>query len=173
MQTKHILQVNPSPVFCLMTLSAVVLAVLFFSAAAMAAGSSPSSVPKTDASYEKRQMANDYFNKGESYQQQGRYEKAAAEFEKAVKADDSYAEAYSNLGFCYRKLGQFDRAVRTYQQAIDLKPDLAEAHEYIGEAYAEMSKFDLAEKHLQILKDLGADEAAELEAFIQKQKTKS
>ncbi len=54
-----------------------------------------------------------------------------------------------------------------------MKPDLAEAHEYIGEAYAEMSKFDLAEKHLQILKDLGADEAAELEAFIQKQKTKS
>jgi len=49
---------------------------------------------------------------------------------------------------------------------------LAEAHEYIGEAYAEMSKFDLAEKHLQILKDLGADEAAELEAFIQKQKNK-
>ncbi len=66
-----------------------------------------------------------------------------------------------------------DRAIRTYKRAIDLKPDLAEAHEYIGEAYAEMSKFDLAEKHLQVLKVLGSDEAAELEAFIQEQKSKS
>jgi hypothetical protein len=53
-----------------------------------------------------------------------------------------------------------------------LKPDLAEAHEYIGEAYAEMGKFDLAEKHLKILKDLGSEEASELEGFIQKQKSK-
>ncbi len=80
---------------------------------------------------------------------------------------------YSNLGFCYRKQGQFDRAICTYKNAIDLKPDLAEAHEYIGEAYAEMSKFDLAEKHPQVLRDLGSDEAAELEEFIQKQKAKS
>jgi hypothetical protein len=47
---------------------------------------------------------------------------------------------------------------------------LAEAHEYLGEAYAEMGKFDLAEKQLQILRDLGSDEAEELEAFIREKK---
>jgi len=49
-------------------------------------------------------------------------------------------------------------------------PQLAEAHEYLGEAYAEMGKFDLAEKQLQILRDLGSDEAEELEAFIREKK---
>jgi len=52
----------------------------------MTAGSTSRSKSKTDASYDKRQKANGYFKKGESYQKQGQYENA-------VKADDGYAEA--------------------------------------------------------------------------------
>ena len=66
-------------------------------------------------------------------------------YEKAVKADPTYAEAYSNRGYCYRKLGKYDTAVMHYKKAIKLDQNLAEAHEYLGEAYAEMGKFDLAE----------------------------
>lgn len=120
----------------------------------------------------KRENANVHFEKGLKLQEAGKYKEASKKYEKAVKADNTYAEAWSNLGYTYRKQGHFDNAVKAYKKAIVLSPDLAEAHEYLGEAYAELGKFDLAENELNILRELDSHEADELEQFIAKSKAK-
>ena len=107
-----------------------------------------------------------HFKRAQKLQEAGRYQAASESYEKVVKAAPEYAEAWSNLGYTYRKQGHFEKAIEAYQEAIRLAPDLAEAHEYLGEAYAEMGRFELAEKELKILRELGSEEADELERVI-------
>ena len=147
----------------------VLMALSLFLMNLNAYGAGTSSTPSKSAS-ELRKEANVYFEQGAKLQEMGNYKKAAQKYEQAIKVDRKYAEAWSNLGYTLRKRGKFDRAVTAYKKAIKLNPNLAEAHEYLGEAYAEMGKFDLAENELKTLRDLGSDEADELEEFISKKK---
>lgn len=137
---------------------------------AYAAGTSSTSSTKSESAAQKRDRANQYFEEGKNLQEKSLYKEACKKYERAVEIDPGYAEAHSNLGYTYRKQQMFDKAVRAYKRAIKLDPKLAEAHEYLGEAYAEMGKFDLAQKELEILRELGSDEAHELEEFIEKMK---
>ena len=169
------LTIGRSKLLHTMSTLSVLLFISFFTMNQIAYGAGAPSRSSTalESAAQKREKANVYFKQGEALQEMKKYPEASQKYEEAVKIDSQYAEAWSNLGYTYRKQGQFDKAVGAYKKAIKLKPDLAEAHEYLGEAYAEMGKFDLAEKELQILRELGSDEADELEEFIEKMKAQS
>jgi tetratricopeptide (TPR) repeat protein len=95
------------------------------------------------------------------------YQKAANDFERAVKLDSTFFEAYNNLGYCYRKLGDFPAALGAYDRAISLNTNFAQAREYRGQTYLAMGKLDLARNELEFLRDLESPYADSLSRSIQ------
>jgi tetratricopeptide (TPR) repeat protein len=83
------------------------------------------------------------------------------------------ANVYFKEGEQLQEMKKYKEASRKYEKAVKIDDKYAEAWSNLGEAYAEMGKFNKAEKELQILRDLGSDEAYELEEFIEKMKAKN
>ncbi len=111
----------------------------------------------------------DLFEKGMKEVEQGDFEDAVRQFEKAVGKDSKNADYYSMLGYSYRKLGDYEVAFETYLRALALDPAHRGAHEYIGEAYVETGNLMMADQHLARLAELcpeGCPEFDELTAFM-------
>jgi Tfp pilus assembly protein PilF len=79
----------------------------------------------------KRAKAVQSFRDGLSFLSKDDCEKALPYFEKAVEADNSYAEAWAQAGFCNEKLGKHAEALEASKKAVGLRPS-AESYFNIG-----------------------------------------
>jgi tetratricopeptide (TPR) repeat protein len=59
---------------------------------------------------------------GESYEASGRFEEAAAAYQKAIELKPDQAGYYNNLGNALAKLGKIDEAQAAYQKSVSLDP---------------------------------------------------
>jgi protein O-GlcNAc transferase len=64
--------------------------------------------------------------------QQSRFEEAAYLFRRAIRLDDTSADAHHYLAFVLTGLDEGEEAVRHYERALVLRPDFAEAHNNFG-----------------------------------------
>ena len=78
-----------------------------------------------------------YNKKGADYYHKGMYNKAIAEFQKAIMIKPDYAEAHNNLGVIYRTKGMYDNAIDEFQMAIRFKPKFAIAYYNLARAYSQ------------------------------------
>ena len=85
-----------------------------------------------------------HFKKGVSYQEKGQWDKAIAEYNKAIELNPEYSKAYNNRGLAYADKGQYDQAISDYTKAIELSPKLAEAYYNRGIAYRHKGHYDQA-----------------------------
>ncbi len=83
--------------------------------------------------------------KGDSYQDKGQWDKAIAEYNKAIELDPKFSMAYSNRGIAYRRKGQLDQAISDFNKAIEINPRDAKAYYNRGLTYAKgKGQFDQA-----------------------------
>ena len=58
--------------------------------------------------------------KGLIYNEKGQWDKAIAEYNKAIELNPEYADAYNNRGLAYLDLAQFDHGCQDLQKACEL-----------------------------------------------------
>jgi len=91
-----------------------------------------------------RNLALAYNNRGSAYANDGAYDRAIKDFDRAIAADPKYVAAFNNRGLTYRGKGEYDRAIHDFTQAIKLDPKDAFAFNNRGLAYASKGQYDRA-----------------------------
>lgn len=72
-------------------------------------------------------LAITYYNRGFGYQGTADYDRAIADYSKAIDLNPKFANAYNNRGTVYGIKGDHDRAIADFTKAIDLDPKDANA----------------------------------------------
>jgi len=83
------------------------------------------------------QDAGAYVNSGNSFFELGDYDRAIADYDKAIALNPQDADAYYNRGLAYYHKGDYDQAITDFNQAIALDPQHALA--YLGRGLARLS----------------------------------
>jgi len=85
-----------------------------------------------------------YLKKGVSLFDQGNYEEALEQFNKAIELNPKNYIAHNYVGLVYFELRAYDQAIEYFNKAIELKPNRFMAHNRLGICYYQQKKYDLA-----------------------------
>ena len=75
------------------------------------------------------QSFSEYARKGAKYLDNGEYEKAIIEYDKAIKLNSEYNSAYANRGIAKAKLNDHIAAIKDFDKAIELKNSIKNTDE--------------------------------------------
>jgi tetratricopeptide (TPR) repeat protein len=101
-----------------------------------------------------KDKAKTFYDEGQKYFGEEKYELALVEYNKAVKADPKFTFAWDNMGICYRKLGRYKQAIECYDKSLKVDPkgrvaimskatayNLLEDYKSAGETFEKMIAF--------------------------------
>jgi tetratricopeptide (TPR) repeat protein len=85
-----------------------------------------------------------YNNRGNAYIADGAYDRAIADFDKAIEIAPNYAKAFNNRAVAHDKKGQHDLAMRDLEEALKIDAGYAAAFTNRAEIHLAKARFDLA-----------------------------
>ncbi|HBR22615.1 MAG TPA: hypothetical protein DD713_08660 [Nitrospiraceae bacterium] len=106
-----------------------------------------------------------YLSRGEAYAKKGQYDRAIADYNKAIVLDPNNAEAYTGRGVAYAKKEQYDRAIEDFNKTIALDPNNASAYLGRGAAYFLSGNKGRAISDFQKACDMGNEKACVAKNF--------
>ena len=91
-----------------------------------------------------RNLAIAYQDRAEGYRLSKEYDRALADFERAIKIDSQIAYPYLNRAEVWRLKGEYDQVIADATQAIRLDPALNASYTIRGMAYKELGAINKA-----------------------------
>ena len=92
----------------------------------------------------KNLSAEDWFEKGYSFQISNQYDKAIMAYTRALDINPRDAGAYNNRGLAWGKKGKHNRAIADYNKALEINPRDAKAYKNRGAAWYKKGDYDRA-----------------------------
>ena len=96
------------------------------------------------ATRRKSNLAEVYYNQGNSYIRENQYEKAIKYYNQAIHHNPHLAGAYYNRGNAYSYIGRYQRAEDDYSRVISLKPNFLNAYHNRGLVHLVLRNFEHA-----------------------------
>ena len=90
-----------------------------------------------------------HFVLGQSYAGRNKFDKAIAEYEKAIDIDEDYAPPYNSLGYTYMAKGEYDQTREAFRNYIRLIPGEANPYDSMADLLTRMGRHEEAIEHFQ------------------------
>lgn len=113
-----------------------------------------------DRSYKEYFLVGAHNNRGSLYNDKGEYDRAIADFDRALALDPNYYLAYGNRGVANQKKGDFHGAIADFNKTIELNPGDAVAHGNRSVAFSSIGDFNRAIADLDTAIKLNPDYVA-------------
>ena len=115
---------------------------LLLTACASGSGSNTRSVAATDPDSPKAKAAALYTNLGQKYMAQGKLEEALENLNKALAADNRYADAHTVIGLLYERIGDNAKAEDHYRRAVELMPKSGNENNNYGAFLCKLGRYE-------------------------------
>jgi tetratricopeptide (TPR) repeat protein len=109
-----------------------------------------------------------YNNRGMAYFQQGKKDKALADFLKAVACWPYESQFWSNLGGAYGSLGDYRNSISSFKKGLDIDPDSIDLRKNLAVTYMKMGDYERAILNLEGIPAPRKETNEEISALLRK-----
>jgi tetratricopeptide (TPR) repeat protein len=106
-----------------------------------------------------QEKAEDWFLKGNTLSQQGRFEEAIDAYKKSIERNSSATVSYFNLALAYKNLNKQKEAALAFEKTVELEPGNLDARYGLGNVYNYLERWEDAISQLNIVVHRRQDDA--------------